>query len=173
LILSRQRLLLRVSPTATAGRLGAYAYDPTSRTFAMVATSSAAGQRGNRSTDTVIFIPSTVHGAVHVTGAAAVDAVTTRPDASRLAYIRTTKPGSARYGVTVGQAPSALTSRVAAEAATPLQPISEQEARAMAESALDAETHSPDAAIRSTAQLVKGLAGIVLGSSDPNAPSTS
>ena len=173
LIPSRQRLLMRVSPTATAGRLGAYTYDPTSRTFAMVATSTAAGERGNRSTDTVIFIPSTVHGAVHVTGAAAVDAVDTRPDASRLAYITTTKPGAARYGVTVGQAPSSLTSQVAAEAATPLAPISEPEARAMAEAALDAEAHSPDAAIRSTAQLVQGLAGIVLGSSDPNSSSTS
>jgi endoglycosylceramidase len=173
LIPSRQRLLLRVSPTATAGRLGAYAYDPTSRTFAMVATSTAVGARGNRSTDTVIFIPSTVHGAVRVTGAAAVDVVQTRPDGSRLAYIRTTKPGAASYGVSVGQAPSSLTSRVAAEAATPLPPISEPEARAMAEASLDAEAHSPDAAIRSTAQLVQGLAGVVLGSSDPNVASTS
>ena len=93
--------------------------------------------------------------------------------ASRLAYITTTKPAAVRYGVTVGRAPSSLTSRVAAEAATPLPPISEPEARAMAEAALDAEAHSPDAAIRSTAQLVQGLAGIVLGSSDPNQASTS
>src|SRR6202034_1259569 len=59
LIPSRQRLLMRVSPTATAGRLGAYEYDPASRTFAMVATSTMAGRRGDRQTDTVILIPST------------------------------------------------------------------------------------------------------------------
>ena len=58
LIPSRQRLLMRVSPEATAGRLGAYSYDPATRTFAMVATSTEAGRRGDRQTDTVIAIPS-------------------------------------------------------------------------------------------------------------------
>jgi hypothetical protein len=38
----------------------------------------------------------------------------------------------------------------------------------MAEDALNAEAHSPDASVRSTALLVQGLAGIVLGSTDPN-----
>ncbi len=173
LIPSRQRLLMRVSPTATAGRLGAYAYDPASRTFAMVATSTAAGRSGDRQTDTVLSIPSTVHGAVHVTGAAAIDAVLSRPDGSRLAYVRTTVAGSAPYGVTVGPASASLTAKVATEASSPLQPISEPVARAMAESALDTEAHSPNATIRSTAQLVQGLAGIVLGTTDPiGAPSS-
>lgn len=166
LIPSRQQLLMRVSPTAVAGRLGAYAYDPATRTFAMVATSIAAGRRGDRQTDTVVSIPSTVHGAVHVSGAAVVDAVATRPDGSRVAYVTTT--GSAAYGVTVGPAPAALTARVTAEASHPLPPISEPAARAMAEDALTTEAHSPNASIRSTAQLVEGLAGIVLGSTDPN-----
>ncbi len=168
LIPSRQRLLMRVAPTATAGRLGAYAYDPSNGAFAMIATSTAAGRRGDRGTDTVIAIPSSVHGAVHVSGAAAVDAVQARPDGSRLAYIRTTAAGSVTYGVTVGSAPLSLTARVASEASNPLPPISEPEARAMAEAALEAEAHSPNATIRSTAQLVQGLAGLVLGATDPN-----
>jgi endoglycosylceramidase len=128
LIASRQRLMMRVWPVATAGRLGAYAYDPATRTFALTATSTAAGRRGDRQTDTVISIPATVHGAVHVSGAAWLDTVVTRPDASRLAYVTTTlasgSPGApARYGVTVGPAPAALTAHVAAEAINPPQPI--------------------------------------------------
>jgi hypothetical protein len=173
LIPSRQELLMRVSPVATAGRLGAYAYDPATRTFAMVATSTAAGRRGDRQTDSVVFIPSTVHGAVRVRGAAVLDSVVTRPDGSRLVYVTTTGTGSASYGVTVGRPSAALTARVAAEASSPPQPISEPVARAMAEDALNAEANSPDASIRSTAQLVQGLAGIVLGSTDPNGPAPS
>jgi endoglycosylceramidase len=175
LIASRQRLLMRVSPIATAGRLGAYSYDPSTRTFAMRATSTAGGRRGDHRTDTVLFIPSTVHGAVHVSGAARLDSVLTRPDGSRLAYVTTTGPSPAGpaadgYGVTVGPATRAMVARVAAEAATPLPPITEPVARALVENALTAETHSPHASIRSTAQLVEGLAGIVLGSTDPNGP---
>ena len=105
-----------------------------------------------------------------------LDAVVTRPDGSRLAYVTTTLPAagsSARYGVTVGPASAALTARVATEASSPLPPISEPVARAMAEDALNTEAHSPNASIRSTAQLVQGLAGIVLGSTDPNGASAS
>ena len=161
--------MMRVWPVATAGRLGAYAYDPANRAFAMVATSTTAGQRGDRQTDTVVAIPSTVRGAVGVSGAAVLDAVVTRPDGSRLAYVTTTSPGTdGTYGVTVGTATAALAARVAAEAADPPPPISELAARAMLESALSAETRSPDASVRSNAQLVEGLAGIVLGSGDPN-----
>jgi Glycoside hydrolase family 5 C-terminal domain len=172
LIASRQRLLMRVSPTATAGRLGAYAYEPASRTFAMAATSTAAGRRGDRQTDTVIAIPATVHGAVRVSGGAVLDTVVSRPDGSRVAYVTTTRPDAAgnpsgRYGVTVGPASASLTGRVATEASNPLQPISEPVARGMAEDALNTEAHSPNASVRSTAQLVQGLAGVVLGSTDP------
>ena len=107
-----------------------------------------------------------------------LDTVVTRADGSRMAFVTTTLPGnggasSARYGVTVGPASASLTARVAAEASTPLQPISEPVARAMAEDALNAEAHSPNASVRSTAQLVQGLAGIVLGSTDPNGPPAS
>ena len=165
---------MRVSPMATAGRLGAYAYDPATRTFAMVATSTAAGRRGDRQTDTVISIPSTVRGAVHVSGAAALDSVVTRPDGSRVAYVDDDRARFGRpYGVTVGRASPSLVAHVAAAASNPLPPISEPVARAMAEDALDAEAHSPDASIRSTAQLVQGLAGVVLGSTDPNGATSS
>ena len=57
---------------------------------------------------------------------------------------------------------------MAAEAIDPPQPISEPAARAMAESAPNAEANSPNASIRSTAQLVQGLAATVLGQTDPN-----
>ena len=170
LIASRQRLLMRVWPVATAGRLGAYAYDPASRSFAMTGTSTSVGARGDRQTDTVVSIPSTVHGAVRVSGAARVDAVVTRPDGSRVAYVTTTLPGGAPapYDIIVGPASAALRAQVAAEAINPLPPINEPTARAMAESALTAEANSTNASIRSTAQLVQGLASIVLGPTDPN-----
>jgi endoglycosylceramidase len=174
-IASRLRYLARVWPVATAGQLGAYSFDPATASFAMVATATAEGARGDRATDTVVFIPSTVHGVVGVSGAAVLDAVVTRPDGSRLAYVTPTMPPVAsgaeappRYGVTVGPASAALRARVAAEADHPPTPIAEPVARALALSALDAEAHSTDASVRSTAQLVQGLAGIVLGTTDPN-----
>ena len=161
--------MMRVWPVATAGRLGAYAYDPATRTFAMVASSSSDGRRGDRETDTVVSIPLTVHGVVHVSGAASLDTVVTRPDGSRMAYVTTTGPGGpSPYGITVGPASTALVDRVTAEAASPPSPIGEPAARAMAEGALNAAANSSNASLRSTAQLVQGLAGIVLGSSDPN-----
>jgi endoglycosylceramidase len=173
LIPSRQQQLMRVWPVATAGQLGAYAYDPATRTFVMVADSTGAGRHGRFSSDTLVFVPSTVRGTIGVSGAAALDAVVRRPDGSRTAYVTTKSPGAmAPYEVTVGAPPSALRARVLDEAANPLPPIPESTARAMAESALRAETQSPNPSIRSTAQLVEGLATIVLGTSDPGAAST-
>jgi endoglycosylceramidase len=170
LIASRQQQLMRVWPVATAGRLGAYAYDPANRTFAMVADSTGAGRRGRYSSDTLVFIPSTVHGTVGVTGAAALDAVVNRPDGSRIAYVTTKSPGAtAQYEVTVGAPSPAVRGRVVQEASNPLPPIPEPTARAMAESALTAQTQSPNPSLRSTAQLIEGLAAIVLGTSDPGA----
>jgi len=61
-----------------------------------------------------------------------------------------------------------LLAKVVAEAASPPAPVTEPVARAMVTGALDADAHSSNATVRSTAQLVQGLAGIVLGSSDPN-----
>ncbi len=168
LIPSRRHLVMRVWPVATAGRLGAYAFDPSSGTFALTASATAPGRRGRTGTDTVIYVPSDVHGAVHVSGASALDALVSRPDGSRLAYIRTTAGGGAAYGVTVGAAPPHLRALVAGEAAHPLPPISEATARAAALDALATEAHSSNKSVAANAQLVQGLAGVVLGSSDPN-----
>jgi endoglycosylceramidase len=168
---SRQQQLMRVWPVATAGQLGAYAYDPATRTFAMVANSTGAGRRAQYSSDTVVFIPSTVRGTVGVSGTAALDAVVSRPDGSRIAYVTAKSPGvAARYEVTVGIPPDSLRARVLHEAANPVPPIPEPTARAMAENALTVEAQSPNPSIRSTAQLIEGLAAIVLGTSDPGAP---
>jgi endoglycosylceramidase len=178
LIPSRQEQLMRVWPVATAGRLGAYEYDPSTKSFALTAVSTGAGRRGDFSTDTEIFIPSTVHGAVSVGGLAALDAVVTRPDGSRIAFVSTKQPAgvsssAVAYSVTVGAPPAALRDRVAQEANDPPAPIGEPAARAMAEGALQAEAQSPNASIRSTAQLIEGLAAIVLGTTDPEAPAGS
>jgi hypothetical protein len=164
---------MRVWPVATAGRLGAYAYDATTRSFALSAVSTGAGRRGSFGNDTEISIPSTVHGAVAVAGSALLDAVVTRPDGSRLAFVTTKGPTTApattaNYAVTVGTPPASLRDHVEQESLDPPAPISEPVARAMAESALQTEAQSPDASIRSTAQLIEGLATIVLGTTDPN-----
>ena len=174
LIASRQRELMRVWPTATAGRLGAYAYDPTTSSFVMVATSTAQGHRGDRHTDTVVYVPATVHGAVRVTGSAVLDGVVRAPDGSRRAYVTTTlvpvaSGGSEVYRVTVGAPSAALTGQVVAEAAAPPAPISEPAARAMALGAITAAAHSSDKSLAANAALVQGLANIVLGPTDPNA----
>jgi len=176
-IASRLHYLARVWPVATAGQLGAYAFDPATGSFAMVATAAGGLTRGDRQTDTVVAIPATVHGTVRVSGAAALDAVVTRPDGNRLAFVTPVIPPSSdavappRYGVTVGPASAALRAMVAAEADNPPAPIAEPQARALALAALDAEAQSPDPSVRSTAQLVQGLAGIVLGTSDPTSAS--
>jgi hypothetical protein len=109
-----------------------------------------------------------VRGAVGVTGAATLDAVVTHPDGSRVAYVTTkSAAAAAQYSVTVGAPPASLLARVLEVAANPLPPIPEPTARAMAESALSAEAQSSNPSIRSTAQLIEGLATIVLGTSDP------
>ncbi len=73
-----------------------------------------------------------------------------------------------RYTVTVGRPPAALVASVAQTALDPPPPIAELQARAMAEAALAAAASSSNPSLRSTAQLVEGLANIVLGTSDPN-----
>jgi endoglycosylceramidase len=172
LIPSRGAQLMRVWPVATAGRLGAYAYDPSTHSFAMVANAVGRGTKGDRSTDTVVAIPPAVRGAVHVSGAAVLDTVVSAPDGSRTAYVTMTSPSatttSEEYRIIVGSPSAALQAQVAGLAANPLPPINEPTARAMAEDALNTEAHSSNASVRSTAQLVQGLAGIVLGATDPN-----
>jgi len=79
---------------------------------------------------------------------------------------------SSAYQVSVGAPPDALLARVRSEATAPPPPISEPTARAMALDALNTLTHSSNANVRSQAQLVQGLAGVVVGTTDPNAPTS-
>jgi endoglycosylceramidase len=177
-IASRQITMDRVWPRATAGLLGAYRYDPAGRSFAMVASAVTSVHRGDRAAETVVYIPATVDGAVAAAGNATLDVVLTQPDGSRLAYVAPEIPShkspasGARftYTVTVGHATSALRNSVAQAAADPPPPIAEPQARALSEQALHAALTSTNPKIRSTAQLVNVLAGLVLGSTDPNDP---
>ncbi len=167
LIASRREYLSRVWPRATAGTLLAYQYDPGSRTFDLAAAGNGAVRRGDRSAETIVYIPSTVHGPVKVTGGAALDAVTSNPDGSRDAYVAPT--GTSSYGIEVGT-PSAMTvDAVDAAAAHPLQPISESAARQLAERTIAQAAQSSDPTIAGNAALAGTLANLLLGTSDPAA----
>ncbi len=165
LIPSRQLYLARVWPRATAGTLLSEQSDPSSGAFAMMATDSGPVRRGNRAKETVVYIPSTLHGRVGVSGAAVIDAVVQNPDGSRLAYVAPT--GGSEYGVTVGGPDPALQRAVADAAVAPPQPISEPEARQAAEQALSQAAGSSDPNVKSNAALAADLAGMLLGTSDP------
>jgi endoglycosylceramidase len=171
---SRLDLLARVWPRAVAGRLRADAYDPASRSFELEATAPAAGRRGDRAGDTEVSVPAGVPGPVRVMGRAALDAVVTAPDGSRLVYVTPSGPAGGQdgggYAVTVGNPPAALRQQVDHLAQHPLPPIAEPQARALAEQALAHEVASPNAALAAKAKLVQALAGLVLGPSDPVPP---
>jgi endoglycosylceramidase len=164
---SRQRDLARVTPRATAGHLLAFRYDPTSRTFVMAATDSKRVDRGGRAAETMVSIPSTVDGSVSVNGAARLDTVVHNPDGSRTAYVAPT--GRAAYGVVVGEAAPALINAVRAAAASPLPPISEPQARQVAEQALTQAEASTTPSIASNAALAGTLGALLLGATDPAA----
>jgi endoglycosylceramidase len=88
LIASRGEFLIRVLPLAVAGELLAYAYDPPTGTFAVVAANSGAAIKlGDRASETIVSIPAAVTGQVSITGSASLDAVVTEPDGSRFAYV--------------------------------------------------------------------------------------
>jgi endoglycosylceramidase len=167
LIPSRQQYLARVWPRATAGTLLAYQYDPTAHTFDMAATGATAVRRGDRGAETVVYIPSTVHGPVAVTGAARLDTVVTNPDGSRDAYVAPT--GSAQYGVEVGSPTASMMAAVDASATSPLPPISEPQARQSAEQAITQAEASSNKTIAGNAALASSLASLLLGTSDPAA----
>jgi hypothetical protein len=167
LIPSRQQYLARVWPRVTAGTTLAYRYDPTSRTFDMAATDSAFVHRGDRGAETVIYIPSVVRGSVTVTGAATKDTVILNPDGSRIAYVAPT--GRLGYGVTVGSPGTALIGAVRTAAVAPLPPISEQQAREVAEQAIFQAQTSSSPMIASNAALAGTLGTLLLGPSDPAA----
>ncbi|MGP0029367.1 MAG: glycoside hydrolase family 5 protein [Acidimicrobiales bacterium] len=172
LIPSRQDILARVWPEATAGVLGAYRYDPATGAFLMTASATMSVRRGDRTAETVVYIPDSVHGSVSVGGHAVLDAVLTRPDGSRLAYVAPQVPTAgatpAAYTVSVGTPSRSLRSTVAVAAAHPPAPISEPQARALLLHSVQVALHSPNKQVRSNAPLVEVLAQLVLGSSDPN-----
>lgn len=189
LIPSRATYMERVWPRATAGRLLSYQYDPADQNFAMVAQDDRAVRPGDRAAETVVYIPASVHGEVTVAGGARLDAVVSEPDGSRLAYIAPTgghagsplhagapSKGTASstpstYGVSVGSPPASLVSAVVSAASSPLQPISEPQARQTAEQALQNALASSNPKIHANAVLAGYLAGLLLGSSDPNTAS--
>jgi endoglycosylceramidase len=168
LITSRQQLMDRVWPRSVAGTLLAYRYSPTTRSFAMVAQSP--GVEAGRAHDTVVYVPATVSGSVAVTGGAALVADVRAPDGSRLLYVAPTglSSGSARYQVTVGAGGKSVAAAVTNLATTPLAPISEPQARAVALQALASAEASTNPQIKKNAALAGALSTLLLGSTDPN-----
>jgi endoglycosylceramidase len=164
---SRALDLARVWPRATAGQLLAYRYDPTTRAFDLSARDAHKVDRGDRSAETTIYIPSSVHGSVAVTGAAVLDTVVRNDDGSRLAYVAPT--GRSGYGITVGAPGAALANEVRTAAASPLPPITEPQARQVAEDALARAKASTDPSIASNAALAGTLGALLLGPTDPAA----
>ena len=92
-------LLTRIYPRATAGTLDGFAYDPSSKSFRMKASSRSPVEVGDNSDETEVVIPSVAHGVVTVSGAAVIDRVVTHPDGTRSAYVAPTGVGG--YEVTV------------------------------------------------------------------------
>jgi hypothetical protein len=167
LIPSRQQYLARVWPRATAGTLLAYQYDPVSRTFDMAATGGGAVPAGDRGAETVVYIPTTAHGSVTVTGGATLDKVTSNPDGSRVAYVAPT--GTSRYEIEVGTPTASTVAAVDSAASHPLQPIGEPEARQAVEQVIAQAEQSPNSTIAGNARLANSLATLLLGTSDPAA----
>jgi hypothetical protein len=99
LIRSRLLYLSRVYPRATAGRLEGFAYDPSTQSFTMNATSRMPIASGSRDRETAVYVPPLVRGVVTVNGAAVLDVVLSQPDGSRIAYVAPT--GGGTYGVDV------------------------------------------------------------------------
>jgi endoglycosylceramidase len=180
LLASRVTYLSRVTPELTAGTLLSYSDDPTTGSFSMVASDPVPVTRGDRSAETVVAVPPRVHGPVAVAGRAVLDTVVTRPDGSRMVYVAPTRSptGSAssdlpsdRYEIAVGSPPSSVTTKATQQAAAPLQPIAEPEARAQLESALATLATSGSDAVRGKVAGASTLLGILFGTGpDPNGP---
>lgn len=102
---SRVALVSRVVPTATAGRLRSFAYDPATHAFSMLAGDDQAVARGQAGQETVVLVPAPVVAAlgpgwtVAVRGAAVLDRVVDLPDGSSIVLVAPT--GGGDYGVVV------------------------------------------------------------------------
>ncbi len=159
----RSKLLQRIWPRATAGRLDRYAYDVDTQAFLMDVNSATAVTKGDTAAETVIFVPEVVQGAltVEITGDATLDVVVTNPDGTRLLFVAPTGP---RYSVAVGAAAdvTALRQRTDAEPAT--EPIDATQARQALQDFLQTAQASTDPNIASRAGLVSGIVASLLGS---------
>jgi hypothetical protein len=133
----------------------------------MAATGTGDVRRGNRDAETVVYIPSTVHGSVTVTGAAALDTVITNPDGSRDAYVA--PDGTSMYGVEVGHPGTSQVAAVEAAASSPLPPITEPQARQLAEQVITQSEQSSNPTIAGNAAVASSLATLLLGTTDPAA----
>ena len=133
---------------------------------------------GDRSNETEIYIPTTVHGQVNVEGAALLDAIATQRDGSRLVYVApgnragTCGPSNPKvicngYVVTVGSVTQGAWS-ASLDAKQQLLPLSEPQARTALESELSQALISPDPSVRAKAGEAEIAAQILLGPNDPN-----
>ena len=170
LIPSRQRLLMRVWPVATAGRLGAYAFDPSSGTFALTASATAPGRRGadGRGHGDLRPLRCARRGARQRRLCTRHDGLAPRWQSPGLRADDGWRWGGVRRDGRA-QRRRACAPSWRARRPIPLPPISEPTARAAALGALATVAHSTNKSVAANAQLVQGLAGVVLGSSDPNA----
>jgi hypothetical protein len=170
LMASRVTYLDRVFPRATAGTLLSYADDPTTTAFTMVATDASAVHVGDRAAETTVYLPVRAGHQVVVSGAAVLDAVVSRPDGSRLAYVAPT--GRGRYTVRVGPPDPTVQSAAVQRASSPLAPITEPQARAQLQAGLAQIAMSNNPKIRSAAGEAPALLGALFGTGpDPNAGS--
>ena len=160
----RRKLLQRIVPRATAGRLDGYAYDVDTQAFFMEASGAAAVVRGDQSSETVIFVPDVVPGAldVQVSGEAMLDATLTNPDGTRLIFVA---PTGGRYGVSIGAGAdvAALRQRVATEPAA--DPVDAAHAQQALLGFIQTAKASADRNIASRATLASGIIASLLGNS--------
>jgi len=77
--------------------------------------------------------------------------------------------GRSGYGITVGTPSAAVVDAVRTAAASPLPPITEPQARQVAEDALTLAKASTTPSIASNAALAGTLGALLLGSTDPAA----
>jgi hypothetical protein len=174
---SRRGQTDRVWPRAVAGTLLAYRYEPSTRSFAMMAEASRPS--GHRGGDTMVYVPSTVTGHVTVSGAASLVDVATAPDGSRLVLVQPTgppscsqpcrqPPGPGRYTVMVGSGGAHVASGLLHLVDHPLPPITETQARTIALGALAVAQDSSNPTIKKNADVAAALSTLLFGANDPN-----
>lgn len=156
----RSRLMTRVWPRATAGRLLDHAFDAYGQAFAMTAADAPSVQVGDKDRETLVWIPPQVKGTVVVDGAALLDEVETKPDGSRFAWLAPKGGGS--YGMHLGPAKAVAALQAQMSASPPLTPIDDVTARQTFKDFVLAAQASSNADIAAKAMLVEAIAESVL-----------